>query len=179
MKTRPIGIALACAALLASPLAMADHRMDRGPDHRARGRVLEVQPLYETVTTGGRPQEHCWEERVPNGPPGGEVAPTVAGAVVGGVIGNQIGKGSGRDAATVAGALLGGAVANQMAQPRHPPGFHMERRCETVGHPVRHEEVVGYRVKYEYRGQVDWTRTRERPGRFIDLDVDVRPSHHQ
>lgn len=173
MKHNKTLLAVACGALLASSCATAEQHAD----YRARGRVLKVEPIYEVVRAN-HPEEHCWEERVQvRG--GNDATPTIAGAVVGGVVGNQFGHGSGKAAATAAGALLGGAIGNDIGRDRDP-AYRVERRCETRDRVVERNEVVAYRVKYEYQGRVDWTRTRERPGKFIDLDVDVdvHPSHH-
>lgn len=167
-KTPILGL-ITAVTLFASSLAVA------GPAYQAQGRVLKVTPIYEEVVVG-RPEKRCWDERVPTSRGHGDAAvPTIAGAIVGGVVGNQIGKGSGNTAATVAGALLGGAVGNQIGHQRED-SYRVERRCERVGGREVSQEVVAYRVKYEYRGKVFWTRTKHHPGRFIDLDVNVHPS---
>jgi len=160
---------IAAATLLSSSLVMA------GPSYHAQGRVLKVEPIYETVRVR-EPERRCWDEEVRVHRRGRDSAvPTVAGAIVGGVVGNQFGKGSGKDAATVAGALLGGAVGNEIGStPRR--GYRVERHCERVTHGHTEEQVVAYRVKYEYDGGVYWTRTSYRPGKYIDLDVNIQPA---
>jgi len=147
-----------------------------------RGRVLKVEPVFETVRVN-RPEEQCWDERVParGGPYSGyrSHTPAIAGAIIGGVLGHQIGSGSGRDWATAGGALLGSSVGRDAyASSHYPPSnsYVVERRCDRVDHFENRRELVGYRVKYEYDGRTFWTRTDEDPGKWVEVKVDVHAS---
>ncbi|MCW8947514.1 MAG: glycine zipper 2TM domain-containing protein, partial [Sedimenticola sp.] len=102
--------------------------------------------------------------------------PSIAGAIVGGVVGNQFGKGKGKDAMTVAGVLLGASVGNDLGKRPGRSYVTSERRCESVDNFREHEELVGYRVKYRYNGQVFHTRTSQDPGKFINVRVSVAPT---
>lgn len=42
------------------------------------------------------------------------------------------------------------------------------QKCEMVTRHEKRKEVTGYKVKYEYRGRIYWTETRQKPGRFIN-----------
>ncbi|MCW8890003.1 MAG: glycine zipper 2TM domain-containing protein [Sedimenticola sp.] len=142
-----------------------------------KARVIHSKPLYETVRVN-HPEERCWNERVRHR---GEsrsdsYTPSIAGAIVGGVVGNQFGKGKGKDAMTVAGALLGASVGNDLGKTPGRSYVTSERRCETVDNFSEHEELVGYRVKYKYNGQVFHTSTRHDPGKFINVRVSVAPT---
>lgn len=154
-------------------------------------RVISAQPIYQSVEVDdGR--EVCRNERVR------EVVPTytqsyrgsyrprsesasVLGAIVGGVIGNQFGHGRGRAAATVAGAALGAAAVNDSQRyDRYGSSYAGSRTVERVERvceyrpQVRYErEVVGYTVRYDYKGQIGETTTRNRPGNTIRVAVDV------
>jgi uncharacterized protein YcfJ len=182
MKTQLL-TALAAAGCVIAPAALAQSFQDNA-------RVVSVRAVNERIPVS---REECWNERhrayenrtvtrTDTGAPIG--AGTVLGAIVGGVAGHQVGSGRGNDAATVAGALVGGLVGNQIdRQNAAPPSqvTEVERvpvernveRCRTV-QEVR-EAVVGYDVRYEYRGRQFSTRMPYDPGRMIPVRVDVAP----
>ena len=176
MKTVLKAITVGLALSLASAGALADR--GRGHGFRDTAKVVRVTPLYRTVQVN-RPEEQCWVERVRHSERTvrRDYAPTIAGAVVGGVVGNQLGRKRNRDLFTVAGAVLGAAVGHQYSDrdDRRRVWFTKERRCETVDNYVEQEELVGYRVKYKYRGKLFTTRTKEHPGRRIRVKVGVKP----
>jgi uncharacterized protein YcfJ len=92
---------------------------------------------------------------------------------------NQIyqGHGRGRDAATLAGTLLGGAIGHDLSD-RHRHGEWIdatERHCEIQDRTTYEERVIGYRVKYRYKGHVFSTRTKDHPGKRIPVGVGVIP----
>jgi uncharacterized protein YcfJ len=145
-------------------------------------RVLSAKPIYETVEVqDGR--EVCRNERVEyveyRGRQRSESA-SVVGAIIGGVIGNQFGSGRGRTAATVAGAALGSAVArdaqNAPRYSRHSRrSYGNERVCSYEPNYRTERELVGYDVRYDYKGQVGRTTTRNQPGSTIRVQVAVTP----
>jgi len=169
MKKRTVILALGIFAAPGMLLA------DNGFQDKAR--VLSSQPLYEIVRVN-QPEERCWNERVRHrgGSRSDSYTPTIAGAIVGGVVGNQFGKGRGKDVMTVAGALLGGSIGNDMGKKPTHGYVTSERRCELVDHYREHEELVGYDVKYKYKGKVFHTRTDRDPGKFINVHVSVAPA---
>ncbi len=156
-------------------------------DHHPRGRysfedsarVIKVKPLYETVQVSV-PEERCWKERRYHRSHFSDdesyTAPLV-GAIVGGVVGNQFGAGSGKTAMTVAGTLLGASVANDLRKGERLADYRprRERRCEVIDRVETREEIVGYRVKYRYKGQTFRTRMDHDPGKRIRVRVTVRP----
>ena len=159
--------------LLASALANAG-----GPVFYEYAPVVDVEPVvhHERVPVD---REVCWlergyevERRGPDSATG-----TIAGAIIGGVIGNQFGGGNGRRALTVAGAALGASVGNdvsrnQRAEYRRPISYE---RCEIQRDYETRSYTSGYRVKYEYNGEIFETRTRTAPGDVIRLEVAARP----
>jgi uncharacterized protein YcfJ len=152
-------------------------------------RVISAKPIYETVEVI-LPHEECWTEqtyghsdypRHRHAHNDSYTAP-LAGALLGGVIGNQFGGGDGKTALTVGGALLGAAIGDDIADSREyyrPSGLYHSpqsiRRCETVDHRETREEVIGYRVKYRYKGETYYTRMERDPGDTLRVRVSVRP----
>jgi uncharacterized protein YcfJ len=182
MQRNILLIALAAAAALP---ALADNFGDRA-------RVVSARPVVDRIPVS---REECWNDRVrgyeerrvtrtDTGAPIG--AGTVLGAVIGGVAGHQVGRGRGNDAATAAGAVIGGLVGNQVDRnngnvggggsvtevERVPVDRNVER-CRMVDE-VR-EATVGYDVQYEYAGRRFNTRMPQDPGRFVRVNVDIRP----
>lgn len=150
-----------------------------------KARVVKVKPMYERVEVI-RPETRCWNETVYHSPrheSHRSYTPTIAGAIVGGVVGNQFSDGGRRDALTVAGALLGASIGNDISH-HHRRGHHRrghgyrstERRCETIEQVEEEQELIGYRVKYRYKGQTGWINTKHDPGEYIQVRVSVEPA---
>ena len=99
----------------------------------------------------------------------------IAGAVVGGVIGHQFGDGRGQRALTLAGAAIGAAVGHE-ATSRHGRYRAPVQRCGVEVHYETREVLAGYAVAYRYAGRIHHTRMARPPGRFIEVEVDVRPA---
>lgn len=144
-------------------------------------RVVEVEPRYQTVREPVE-REVCWDEQVrePIRSRRDTRTPTIVGAIIGGVIGNQFGSGNGRRAATVAGAALGGSIGRDAArQSRHRGDYYVatRERCTVQRDYTERTIVNGYRVGYEYQGDIHYTTMREHPGDRIRLRVAVTPVH--
>lgn len=153
-----------------------------------RARVVSTHPVVEQLPVD---REECWNDRVRGyedrrvvrSDTGAAIGPgTVLGAVVGGVLGHQFGHSSGgRDRGTAAGAIVGGLVGNQIDRDNttvesveRVPVERDVKRCRVV-HEVR-EATVGYDVRYEYHGRQFTARMPRDPGRFIPVNVEVRPA---
>ncbi len=163
---------IGCFALTVAAQAGAG----RNDTYADTAKVISATPIYETIEIN-RPVERCYNERVVHQRRGHHSpAGTLVGGIAGGVLGNQIGHGRGKTVATVVGTLLGGSVGHQLSH-RHGGRSYVthERRCELVDHYDTKEELVGYRVKYRYKGRIFKTRTSEHPGRRIRVRVDVDP----
>ena len=148
-----------------------------------RARVQSVEPQYQAVQV---PRQECssqWvNEAQPVGQTGGNHSYTgaVVGGLAGGVIGNQVGQGHGREAATavgaVIGALTGDRIGNQGAQPPQTVYQNVQREvrtCRTVNDVQ--QQLTGYRVTYEYNGNLYSTVTRQQPGRTLPIQVSITP----
>jgi uncharacterized protein YcfJ len=144
-----------------------------------RARVQSVQPQYESVQV---PRQECTSQYVQDAPQvvGGErgYGGAIVGGVAGGLLGNQVGKGHGREAATAAGAVIGAITGDRLqnnGQPQQvvqaPP--REVRNCRTVADVQ--QQLTGYRVTYEYRGNQYQTVMREQPGQSLPVRVSVTP----
>ena len=142
-----------------------------------KAKVIETEPLYETVEVAN-PVTECWTERVTrNNHRRGSYTAPLAGGIVGGVVGNQFGGGRGKTVLTVAGALLGASIGHDYntSHYRGRPRVENVRHCETVDRYEQEQQLVGYRVKYRYEGQTYYTQATEYPGKFIPVRVRVSP----
>jgi uncharacterized protein YcfJ len=163
---------LAIVGLLAAGVAGA--QAEGFIDH---ARVRSVDPQYQNVTI---PREECTSQWVtePQRVAGDRnYGGAVIGGVAGGLLGHQVGKGSGKDVATavgaVVGALAGDHVANQGRAPQYQEAAREVKQCRTVNEVQT--QLTGYRVNYEYRGQVYSTFMRENPGPTLPVRVSVVP----
>ena len=148
-----------------------------------QARVRSVDPQYENVAT---PRNECtshWvsEPRRVAGVGGDRnYGGAVIGGVAGGILGHQVGKGHGKDVATAVGAVVGALTGDQLANRDRAMQFAQYeeaqrevRQCRTVNDVQTH--ITGYRVSYEYRGQVYSTFMRENPGHTLPVRVSVAP----
>ena len=185
MNRNTLLLAAATACAIAAP-AFAQSFSDRA-------RVTGVQPVHERIPVS---REECWNDRVrtyedrkvTRTDTGAPIGPgTVLGAIVGGVAGHQVGSGRGNDVATAAGAVIGGLVGNQVdrsngavrpggdtvTQVERVPVDRNVERCRVV--QETRDAVVGYEVRYQYAGREFTTRMPQDPGRFVHVNVDIRP----
>ena len=149
--------------------------------------VTDVQPIYRTVKITA-PQEECWEQEVYHEPQyvsHGDAGGTIVGGIIGGVIGHQIGRkvngGRGKNGGTVLGTLIGAAIGHEKSGHKKVSkgGYTtVESHCEVVDTYHTEERVEGYRVSYEYNGEVFHTRMKHHPGKRIRVKVQVTPSSH-
>ncbi len=151
----------------------------RGWEHGHGGgfaRVIRVKPIYDTIAVSV-PEEQCSEGYL-SAAPDTTLAAAVAGGVVGALAGDQLG--GGRVPFTVAGSAIGATVGYRVGPGLaewYAPSQWIPGSCEIVEHTELREELVGYRVKYRYRGHVYHTRTDRHPGDRIRVDRRARPIH--
>jgi uncharacterized protein YcfJ len=147
---------------------------DRGRDHEAYARVIDVQPVYDVVRYTV-PVESCWVESRERGR-ADKTGAAIVGGAVGALIGNNIGRGDGRRAATLGGAFVGAVLGSEAARRDARGPRHEEvQRCQTRHEERFDERVAGYRVTYVYDGRRGVTRMPYEPGRYIRVAVDVHP----
>jgi len=170
MKLKPIAL----LALLATGAAIAQ---PQAPGFIDRARVQNVEPQYENVQV---PRQECGtqlitEQRPVAGSTGG-YGGAIVGGLAGGVLGNQVGRVHGREAATAAGAVIGAITGDRLANGQPQVVEQTQREvtsCRTVND--LQQRVTGYRVSYEYHGQMYSTVMREQPGRTLPVRVSVTP----
>lgn len=161
--------ALALIAVAAAAAAHAETFVDNA-------RVRNVQPQYESVAV---PRQECARQVVT------EVQRTdsrnYGGAIVGGIagalLGNQVGGGHGREAATAVGAVVGAMTGDNLANRDRVPQYAEVPREVTSCRTVQdvQQRLTGYRVDYEYRGQMYTTFMPQDPGPTLRVRVSVEP----
>jgi uncharacterized protein YcfJ len=143
--------------------------------------VVSASPVVKIVTDR-IPHQACWNEQVRVASRSGHssAVPQVLGAVIGGVAGGAIGDNTGHQGViATAGALLGAAIGHDQAHKRSSKTQYVtEQRCSTDVELRDREEVTGYRVGYEYGGNIYYTQTREHPGPSIQLSVILNPESY-
>lgn len=147
-----------------------------------RARVVDVEPLYETVTYEV-PREQCHMERVPYHRDAGRRSATapIVGAIIGGALGNAVGhKKRNKQVGTVVGAVLGGSIGADIARRNHRHGarvsYGSEEVCRVVNDIREEERLLGYRVTYRYAGETYTTRMDRDPGPSLRVRVRVTPA---
>ena len=139
--------------------------------------VISVEPVFKSVRVNV-PVQECWQEavRVPKDSYN-SYTPEILGAILGAGVGNQVGKGRGKDVATVAGAILGGSMGRDYDNKSRSQNdeIRYEDRCKTVDKFYTEERADGYRVTYEYEGNLYTTLTRSNPGESIKVGIKIIP----
>ena len=148
-------------------------------NYEDRARVISVAPQFERVN---QPRQECRTEYVRESyyeAPQRSLGGAVIGGVAGGLLGSTIGRGNGRVAAAAVGAGVGAIVGDRVDNNRQ--GYGRERvatrpveSCVTVDN--WHQVPAGYLVNYEYNGRQYSTVTERDPGRYIPVQVGVRPN---
>lgn len=167
--------------------------------YRDKARVIKVKPIYENVLVrhnskhckvdhyslgNGRGNDRGNGGKNYSKHRSHDISP-IAGAVIGSAVGNQFGSGDGRKLATIAGAVIGTVIANEVShevahdsqhrvhKSKHYYASHNSHRtnkCNWRSGKKRYvKELVGYKVKYKYKGRIYKTRTRHHPGKYIDF----------
>lgn len=136
-------------------------------------RVVGVEPVR---SSSNNPRQVCRDETVTHtAPPKDQhrIVGTAIGAVAGGLLGNQVGGGKGKTLATVAGAVGGGYAGNRIEASRQQPQVttSVERKCSTVNDTS--SKIVGYDVKYVYKGVTRTVRMDHDPGDKVQVQEGV------
>lgn len=155
--------------------ALAGH--NAGYDY---ARVVDVEPITKQIRISS-PRQECWQEQVAHHDNRGyrSATPTLLGSVIGGVIGNELGHHKdAKRAGVVVGALLGGSVGRDLGRKMSSPGrtwYTTEEVCRNYQDYHEEERIVGYHVRYRYKGETYHTETRHHPGDRLKVKVSVTP----
>lgn len=166
---------LCMSGLMMTNAAMAEDDYYHSYEHTDVAKVVNVEPLYETISYS-EPQRECHYEQHVVRHHSGSKTPIIIGSLIGGAIGNELGHNkSNKKVGAVAGAILGGSIASDLN--RKDRGYHTkrERVCTTTERVRYKEELTGYNVTYKYRGKQFHTTMDRHPGERIRVAVSVRP----
>ncbi len=162
--------ALLAIAAAAATAAHAETFVDRA-------HVRSAEPQYETVAV---PRQECTNQVVSEVHRTGshDYGGAVVGGIAGALLGNQVGGGHGREAATAVGAVVGAMTGDNIANQNRPAQYVEVPREVTACRTVQdmQQRLTGYRVEYEYHGQVYTTFMPQDPGRFMRVRVSVDPA---
>ncbi|NQZ54231.1 MAG: hypothetical protein HRT93_08275 [Piscirickettsiaceae bacterium] len=185
MKNLLITASLATALTLISASALAGNNKYQRNHHSFEdtARVTHVETLYKTVRIS-TPQRECWDRpqyrSAYNNHNRQSYTTTIAGGIIGGVLGNQFGGGSGKTALTIAGTLLGGSIGRDLGYQSKSSSRHEHgEQCRVTQRYHEEEQIDGYQVTYKYQGQSYTTHMDYDPGRYIPVEVSVRPAAHR
>lgn len=174
--------ALIATTAIATSLAATTHagKYDNRQSHRDYAKVVEVEPIYKTITHRV-PVQSCWVETVqePVRHSARTATPALLGALIGGALGNELGhKKSNKRVGAAAGAILGASIGNDIGRRHsgHTETYTYDQEvCDTDYSTEYEEKLVGYDVSYQYHGRTYSTRMNEHPGKKIPVAVDIRP----
>jgi len=174
-------IAIAAISLVSTSYALADKKHSHHYNKQQfvdYARVIDSKPLYETVSYNEPVRECRIEERIVRHRKHAKT-PVVLGSIIGGAIGNELGHSkTNKKVGVVVGSILGGAIASDIHR-EHNKHRHSEVRHERVCHMVDQvryqEELVGYNVRYKYKGRVYHTTMANHPGERIRIAVNIKP----
>jgi len=179
MKKTTIITGLLALVIASAPL-YAGHGKGRHHGDRYsfqdKARVVNVEPIIETVSI---PTEHreCWEEEVEySGGRDRSGAGAIVGSIIGGVAGHQVGAGNGKKVATVAGTAIGAVVGSKLGKKhRSRPYTETEHHCRVTRDYYDEERIIGYWVTMRYRGEKFTQRMDYDPGKFVPVRVAIVP----
>lgn len=184
MKKLLITTSLISLLALSSPTVFAynqDNKHNNYSRHNNNfedtARVTHVEPIYETIRVPTSYRECSPRSHRNNTHQQKSYTSTIAGGLVGGVIGNQFGGGSGKKIMTAAGALLGGSIGRDLNPlPQSYSQYNRVDNCRTTERYQQKERINGYYVTYRYQGKTYTSEMDEHPGKYIPVEVSVRPA---
>ena len=140
------------------------------------GRVLDVEPVYRYYKEPVNARSCLQYDH--GRPTYTSHTATVLGAVIGGALGHRIGDSHGDPtAAAVAGGLLGASVGRDIdRRASDNRALLVEGPCRVGRSEQTRRQLVEYRVRYRYNGEVHVARMDYHPGDWVKLDVDVTPA---
>lgn len=160
-----------------SSVSIAGHDSQRNhyKKHKRFAKVLFVKPIYEVVRTR-EPHLECRSNSSRHVDIGNshQHAPEriIMGGLLGGIIGHEFGHSGNRELTTAAGVVIGSIIAHDTSPRHYRNGYDRadyQQACRRVNHVREHRQVVGYKVRYKYRGEIFTTRTNYHPGKWLKI----------
>jgi len=143
---------------------------------RHTGKVIFVSPVYKTMQIKV-PQLVCSQNQT------GYSDVTfvhqhspdkiILGGILGGIVGHELGHSSNRTASTLAGVAIGSTLAHNLTSVNYSASYSSNSpatTCHEMVRTVQQPELVGYQVKYRYRGHTYTTFSRNHPGTHVSID---------
>jgi len=169
----------------ASPGKHHNHQKYSNHDrhHTRYAKVIFVKPIYRTIQIQ-QPRLDCQHQN----PRHSSVTVVhqhsperiIMGGVLGGIIGHGLGNAYNRDVTTLAGVVIGSAIAHDVSTINYSSQHHPavpQSYCRERVSIIEQRKLVGYKVKYKYRGNVFTTRTHYHPGKRIEIQTE--PGHNR
>lgn len=168
MMILPLLLGLGASPLYAAP----GHGKWQHNDHGVvvKAKVTHVDPIIE-VAQIPRERRECWDEEVSGSQVHRSGGGLLAGAIIGGVIGHNIGNSRNRGATTAVGTLIGATIGHEQDHDYTTPYGYTEQRCRVSTDYIEEQRTLGYRVSYQYQGEVYTTRMARDPGHYVRLRV--------
>lgn len=146
------------------------HRKHHGNHFYDFARVSSVNPIYETVEH--RVPQSCNHSSHYDHHKSQSATPVILGGVIGGAIGNRVGSNkSNKKVGAVVGSILGASIASDLN--RHDR--HISHRCKNRYTTRFEQQLVGYDVLYNYRGNTYRTTMQDHPGNRVQLRLSFDP----
>lgn len=159
-------------ATLLAPLSHADHNRQAPFGYNDFAKVTHVQPVYKTVSYNV-PEQQCRMQTRRHSDH--SYTSPIIGGLIGGAIGNELGhKKRNKQVGAVIGAVLGASIGHDISRSKHQ-GHHQEQVCKTHYRTEYKEQLVGYDVKYSYKGRDYTTQMDHKPGKRLKVAVNVQP----
>lgn len=141
--------------------------------------VLDYEPVHGDVRV---PESKvvCYEETTRHRARRPSAAAPIFGAIIGGLIGSAIDGGYDRSAGTVIGAVAGGAIAHDIDRSTsgRSGGVSVQERCDEYDEYRYEKGVTGYKVTYQYNGQIGELQTDYEPDDVVRVPYELVSRSH-
>lgn len=151
--------------------------------HKKFAKVIRVRPVYKTIRIK-QPGRHCSNQRhrhtdvtvVHQHSP----EKVILGGVIGGIVGHEFSTPHNRELSTLAGVIVGSSLAHNATSANYiisQDRDHGYNDCYRHMRVIEKQKLIGYKVKYKYRGRIFTTRTTYHPGKRIAVHPNSGKRH--
>lgn len=175
MKHTHLALITVLTLMFSSTILAGPHkRPHNGNKFVDYARVVKVKPIYETVRVSV-PEKQCWYERDHRRSKHRVRIPTpgeVAGHLIDDAVKHRLLPRDMKKVSDAAKGLIEPTIVIE-TDSRHKHRKH--RHCKVENRYRTEQQIVGYRVRYRYRGETFVTRMRNHPGDRLQVRVSIRP----